>query len=56
MIGRGFDSLDDCRGLLAVPADVDSGAQGRAGYVEALEKARRTYGDLGAVGRHRPLG
>ncbi len=56
MIGRGFDSLDDCRGLLAVPADVDSSAQGRAGYVEALEKARRTYGDLGAVGRHRPLG
>jgi dihydroorotate dehydrogenase (fumarate) len=55
MMGRGFASLDEVRGMLAVPADVDTGAQGRAGYVAALEKARRTYGDLGAIGRREPV-
>ena len=44
---HGFATLEDFRGLLAVPAGVDQGAYERAGYVAALEKARRTYGDLG---------
>jgi dihydroorotate dehydrogenase (fumarate) len=55
MIGRGYGSLEDVRGRLAVPDDPDTGTRERAGYVEALEKARRTYGDLGAVGRHEPV-
>ena len=42
---KGFATLDDVRGLLAVPAGVDQGAYERAGYVAALERARTTYGD-----------
>jgi dihydroorotate dehydrogenase (fumarate) len=34
------------RGLLAVPPGVDEEAYQRAGYVAALEVARRTYGPL----------
>ncbi|MEL4505544.1 dihydroorotate dehydrogenase-like protein [Luteococcus sp. H138] len=37
-------SLDQARGLLAIPADVDADAYERAGYVAALEKAKATYG------------
>ncbi len=43
---RGYASVDDFRGLLAVPADVDGASYLRAGYVAALEKARRVYGSL----------
>lgn len=46
---KGFTSLEEVRGLLAVPGDVDPTAYERAGYVAALEAARRTYGDVGAV-------
>ncbi|MCW3159057.1 dihydroorotate dehydrogenase-like protein [Micropruina sonneratiae] len=46
MSRRGFHSLDDFRGLLAVPTDADGTSQARAGYVAALENARRTYGSL----------
>lgn len=46
---KGFATLEDFRGLLAVPAGVDQSAYERAGYVAALEKARRTYGDLGTA-------
>ena len=43
---KGFRSVADSRALLAVPADVDPNAYQRAGYVAALDAARRTYGDL----------
>ncbi len=43
---RGYASVDEFRGLLAVPADVDGASYLRAGYVAALEKARRVYGSL----------
>ena len=46
MLRRGYSSVADFRGLLAVPADADSPAYLRAGYVAALENARRTYGSL----------
>lgn len=46
---KGFATLEDFRGLLAVPVGVDQGAYERAGYVAALEKARRTYGDPGGI-------
>ena len=41
---KGFDTLDDVRGRLAVPVGVDQGDYERAGYVAALEQARSTYG------------
>jgi len=46
MTRHGYSSVDDFRGLLAVPADADANALQRAGYVAALENARRTYGTL----------
>jgi dihydroorotate dehydrogenase (fumarate) len=46
MTRHGFTTVDEFRGRLAVPADVDTTAYERAGYVAALEQARRTYGDL----------
>ena len=45
---KGFATPEDFRGLLAVPVGVDQSVYERAGYVEALEKARTTYGDLTA--------
>lgn len=44
---KGYDSVEDMRGLLSVPADVDASGYGRAGYVSALEKAKSTYGPIG---------
>lgn len=46
--GLGFASVDDFRGLLAVPADADDNTLARAGYLAALEKAQLTYGSLRA--------
>ncbi|MGD7731916.1 dihydroorotate dehydrogenase-like protein [Propionibacteriaceae bacterium G57] len=43
---RGHASVDEVRGLLAVRHD-DEDAYQRAGYVAALEQAKRTYGSLG---------
>ncbi|MDO5630185.1 MAG: dihydroorotate dehydrogenase-like protein [Mobilicoccus sp.] len=43
---KGFASIADARGLLAVPADVDPHERGRSGYVAALEKAKAQYGSL----------
>lgn len=43
---RGYATVDEFRGLLAVPADVDGASYLRAGYVAALEQARRVYGSL----------
>ena len=45
---KGFSSVDEIRGLLAVPADVDPATYERSGYVAALEQARAVYGDLRA--------
>ncbi|MBK8447359.1 MAG: dihydroorotate dehydrogenase-like protein [Micropruina sp.] len=46
MTRHGYASVDEFRGLLAVPAGADATALQRAGYVAALENARRTYGAL----------
>ena len=46
MARRGYASVDEFRGLLAVPTDVDGASYQRAGYVAALEKARQVYGSL----------
>jgi dihydroorotate dehydrogenase (fumarate) len=48
MARQGFASIDDFRGLLAVPAGEEASASARAGYVAALEKATATYGSLRA--------
>lgn len=42
----GFDSLDQVRGRMAVPAGADADALTRAGYVSAIEQAKRVYGSL----------
>jgi dihydroorotate dehydrogenase (fumarate) len=52
---HGFTSVDEPRGLLAVPEEVDTAAHERAGYVAALERARRTYGDLGTLNQRQPV-
>ncbi len=45
---KSFSSVDDFRGLLAVPSTVEGEEFARAGYVAALEKAKATYGSLRA--------
>jgi dihydroorotate dehydrogenase (fumarate) len=40
---RGFGSVDDFRGRLAVPWHIDAGEYTREGYVAALQTARRSY-------------
>jgi len=47
MSRKGFESVDDVRGRLAVPRDTDATAYERAGYVAALERGRETYSSLG---------
>jgi len=39
MVRKGFSTLDEVRGLLAVPADTDEALHERAGYVAALREA-----------------
>ena len=39
-------TLDQVRGMLAVPSNAPADAYERAGYVAALEKAKTTYGSL----------
>ena len=46
MYRRGYSSVADFRGLLAVPFNADGQALQRAGYVAALESARKTYDRL----------
>jgi dihydroorotate dehydrogenase (fumarate) len=42
---KGFGSVGDARGLLAVPSDADGAAHERAGYVSALDEANQSsYG------------
>ncbi len=43
---KGLGDLDQVRGMLAVPTDVDETAYERAGYVAALEKAKQVYGSV----------
>jgi len=43
---KGFSGVDAIRGLLAVPAEAEPNAYERAGYVAALERAKRQYGAL----------
>lgn len=43
---KGFTTIDQVRGRLAVPAGADATEHERAGYVAALEQARQTYGSL----------
>jgi dihydroorotate dehydrogenase (fumarate) len=45
MARKGYASVDDLRGMLAVPADTDQAAYQRAGYVRAMRDAN---------GAHRP--
>jgi dihydroorotate dehydrogenase (fumarate) len=46
MTRKGYGSVDEFRGLLSVPVVTDAAQYERAGYVSALDRARRTYGDL----------
>lgn len=46
MARKGFGSVADFRGLLAVPADEDGSAAARSGYLAALAKANAAYGSL----------
>jgi dihydroorotate dehydrogenase (fumarate) len=43
MARKGYASVDDVRGLLAVPADTDQAAYERAGYVRAMRDANGAY-------------
>ena len=43
---KGFASVDDFRGRLAVPSGADENALARSGYRAALEQAQLTYGSL----------
>ena len=47
MARKGFQSLDEVRGRLAVPREADPNAYERAGYVSALEHGRQTYSAMG---------
>ena len=39
MARKGFGTLDQFRGMLAVPADIDGEAYGRISYVSAMRAA-----------------
>ncbi len=43
MTRKGYTSIGQLRGLLAVPAEADQAAYERAGYVAALQEGQRTY-------------
>ncbi len=46
---KGLGGVDEARGRLSVPREVDRTAYERAGYVAALEHARETYGGVAGV-------
>lgn len=50
IVRKGFASLDELRGLLAVGLDTDATAYERAGYVDALSRANREAGPGSAIG------
>lgn len=43
MTRKGFGTVRDMRGLLALPANEDETAYERHGYVRVLQTAARTY-------------
>lgn len=43
---KGFAGVDEARGWLSLPREVDPTAYERAGYVAALERAREAYGGV----------
>ncbi|MEZ5192805.1 MAG: hypothetical protein R2734_09955 [Nocardioides sp.] len=43
---KGYSSVDEIRGLLAVRDGAHAGATARAGYVAALQEAQGVYGSL----------
>lgn len=43
---KGFHSVEEARGRLAVPTEAEPTAYERAGYIAALKRARETYGAL----------
>jgi len=43
MARKGYDSVDDLRGMLAVPAGTDQAAYERAGYVRAMRDANAAH-------------
>ena len=43
MASKEFSTVDEVRGMLAVPADTDETAYERAGYVGALREANRGF-------------
>ena len=43
---KGYGSVAEARGVLAVAADVDASAYERAGYVRALRDAQASYGTV----------
>ena len=46
MVRKGFVSLEQVRGMLAVPSITDGEAAGRGGYVAAIQAAKERYGAL----------
>ena len=44
MARKGFTSVGEVRGMLAVPAGTDEAAFERAGYVRAMQAANRAHG------------
>jgi len=40
---KGFASVDDVRGMLAVPAEADAAEYERAGYVAAMQAANAAH-------------
>lgn len=46
MMRKGYESIDQVRGLVALPADADADAIERRGYVAALRAAKQRYGSL----------
>lgn len=46
---HGYRSVDELRGLLAIPVGVDEDSFERHGYLEALQKAKATYGSLSGL-------
>lgn len=46
MVRKGFSSLDNVRGLLALPPITDATGLERSGYLSAIERAKQRYGSL----------
>lgn len=46
MVRKGFASIEQVRGMLALPPLSDADATGRGGYVAALQAAKERYGSL----------